>query len=69
MIGFDKIILYTQGWARNFKNVAPQKQNAICKLRAQYAKCNCTFKLFKAHCAATINAKNASFQKIFQCSE
>ncbi len=47
MIGFDKIILYTQGWARNFKNVAPQKQNAICKLRAQYAKCNCTFKLFK----------------------
>jgi hypothetical protein len=26
-----------QGWARNFKNVAPQKQNVICKHRAQYA--------------------------------
>jgi hypothetical protein len=42
-------------------NVAPQKQNAICKTIAQYAKRNCAFELFKAHCAATINAKNASF--------
>ncbi len=25
-------------WARNLKNVGPQKQNAICKTRAQYAK-------------------------------
>jgi lipoate synthase len=25
-----------QGWAHNFKNVASQKQNAICKPRAQY---------------------------------
>jgi hypothetical protein len=44
-------------WARNLKNVALQKQNAICKTRAQYAKPNCAFELFKAHCAATINAK------------
>jgi hypothetical protein len=25
-------------WERNLKNVAPQKQNAICKTRAQYTK-------------------------------
>ncbi len=54
-----------QMWARNFKNVASQKQNLICKTRAQNAKCNCAFELFKAHCAATINAKNASFTKDF----
>jgi hypothetical protein len=41
----------------------PQKQNAIYKPRAQYAKGNCILKLFKAYCAATINAKNASFHK------
>jgi hypothetical protein len=52
-------------WAPNLKNVAPQKQNAICKTRAQYAKRNFAFELFKAHCAATINAKNASFHKKF----
>jgi hypothetical protein len=50
-------------WARNLKNVATQKQNAICKTRAEYAKRNCAFELFKAHCAATINTKIASFQK------
>jgi hypothetical protein len=50
-------------WARNIKNVAPQKKNAICKTRAQYAKRNCAFELFKAHCAATMNAKNASFHE------
>jgi hypothetical protein len=48
---------------RNLKNVAPQKQNAFCKTRAQYAKHNCAFEPFKAHCAATINAKSASFYK------
>jgi hypothetical protein len=53
------------GRARNFKNVAPQKQNLICKPRAQNAKCNCTFQLFKGQCAATINAKKASFHKKF----
>jgi hypothetical protein len=42
------------------KNVALQKQNAICKTNAQYAKRNWAFEQFKAHCAATINAKNAS---------
>jgi hypothetical protein len=45
------------------KNVAPRKQNAICKTRAQYAKRNCAFELLKAHCAATINAKPESFHK------
>ncbi len=55
----------THSWAHNLKNVAPQKQNAIYKTRAQYAKGNCAFELFKAHCAATINAKNASFHKKF----
>jgi hypothetical protein len=40
------------------KYFAPQKQNAICKPRAQHAKRNC-----KAHCATTINAKNASLKK------
>jgi hypothetical protein len=59
------LITYCQGWARNFKKVAPQKQNVICKLRAQYAKRNYAFNLFKAHCAATLNAKNASFHKFF----
>jgi hypothetical protein len=48
-------------WARKLKKVAPQKQNAICKTRAQYAKRNCAFELFKAHCAAAINAKNKNF--------
>jgi hypothetical protein len=51
------------GWARNFKNVAPQKQTTICKPKAQYAKRNCAFKQFKAHCTVTIDAKNASFHK------
>jgi hypothetical protein len=50
-------------WERKLKKVAPQKQNAICKTRAQYTKRNCAFELFKAHCAATINAMNASFHK------
>ncbi len=54
-------------WARNLKNVAPQKQNAIWKTRAQYAKRNCSFELLKVHFAATINAKNGSFlQKKFK---
>jgi hypothetical protein len=44
-----------QGCARIFKIVAPQKQNTVCKQRAQYAKRNCALKLFKAHCAATSN--------------
>jgi hypothetical protein len=43
-----------QGWAHNFKNIAPEKQNVICKPRAQYAKRNC---------AAKINAENASCHK------
>jgi hypothetical protein len=55
--------LYILFVAHNLKNVAPQKQNAIFKTRAQYAKGNCAFELFKAHCATTINAKNASFHK------
>jgi hypothetical protein len=54
-----------QRWARNLKNVAPQKQNAISKTWALDAKRNCAFELFKAHCAATINAKNGSFHKNF----
>jgi hypothetical protein len=64
---FNTFLLFGVGrsWGRNLKNVAPQKQNAICKTRAQYAKRNCAFELFKAHCAATINAKNASFHKFF----
>jgi 1,2-phenylacetyl-CoA epoxidase PaaB subunit len=53
----------THSWARNIKNVAPQKQNAICKTRAQYTKRNCAFELFKVRCAATTNAKIASFHK------
>ncbi len=57
-----KNLLYSEV-GRNLANVAPQKQNAICKTRAQYAKRNCAFELFEAHCAATINAKNASFHK------
>jgi hypothetical protein len=57
-------------WACNLKNDAPQKQNVFFKTRAQYAKRNCAFELFKAHCAATINAKNASFtKKILKCKE
>ncbi len=28
-------------WARKLKEVVPQKQNAICKTRAQHAKRNC----------------------------
>jgi hypothetical protein len=55
--------MYKHCWARNIKNVAPQKQNAICKTTAQYAKRNCAFELFTAHCATTLNAKNISFHK------
>ncbi len=43
--------------------IALQQQNAICKTSAQYAKGNCAFELFKAHFAATIDTKNASFTK------
>ncbi len=50
---------------RNLQNVAPQKQSEICKTRAQCAKRNCAFEIFKAHCAATINANNASFHTKF----
>jgi hypothetical protein len=40
------------------------------QFRAQYTERNCAFELFKAHCAKTINAKNASFpKKIFQRKE
>jgi hypothetical protein len=53
----------SHSWARNLKNVAPQKQNSIFKTRAQYAIRNCAFKLFKAHCTATIKTKNASLKK------
>jgi hypothetical protein len=35
------------------------------KKRAEHAKRNCAFELFKVHCATTINAKNASFHKQF----
>jgi hypothetical protein len=68
---FNTFLLFGVGrsWARNLKNVAQQKQNAICKTRAQYAKRNCAFELFKAHCAATINAKNASFKFFFKHKE
>jgi hypothetical protein len=54
---------YLQEWASNFKNVAPQQQNATCKPRAKNTKHYCTFKLFKVHCATAINAKNASYHK------
>jgi hypothetical protein len=37
----------------------------LYKFCAAKAKRNCAFKVFKAHCAATINAKNASFHKKF----
>jgi hypothetical protein len=63
LFGVVAIPIYRQRWECNFKNVAPQKQNTICKLRAQFSKLNCAFELFKAHCAAIINAKNASFHK------
>jgi hypothetical protein len=42
-----------------------QKQNAICKTRAQCAKGNSAFELFKEQCATTINAKNVSLKKKF----
>jgi hypothetical protein len=41
-------------------------QNAICKTRAQHAKRYGAFEQFKVHCAATNNAKNATFQKNFK---
>jgi hypothetical protein len=55
--------IFYHSLAHNIKNVAPQKQNAICNTRAQYAKRNCAFELFKVNCAATVNVKNASFHK------
>jgi hypothetical protein len=64
LMGLTRNGSYKHSWARNLKKVAPQKQNAICKTRAQCAKRNCAFELFKAHCAATINARNSSFHKI-----
>jgi hypothetical protein len=48
--------IFYHSWARNLKIVVPQKQNAICKTRGQYTKRYGAFELFKAHCAATINA-------------
>jgi hypothetical protein len=39
------------------------------KKRAQYAKLNCAFELFIVHCAATINAKNASFHQKKCCAK
>jgi hypothetical protein len=57
--------IYRQRWARNFKNVAPQKQNVIYKTRAKDTKRNCAFETVKVYCAATINAKNISFHKNF----
>jgi hypothetical protein len=61
----DIIIRSLQRWARNFNNVAPQNQNALYKTSMQDAKRNCVFDLFKGHCTATINAKNASFHNKF----
>jgi hypothetical protein len=61
----NNYFILLQGWARNFQNAAPQKQNTIYKLKAQNAICYCAFKLFKAHCAASSNAKNANFHNRF----
>ncbi len=36
---FAGMLRCNQRWARNLKIAAPQKQNAIYKTRAQYAKC------------------------------
>jgi hypothetical protein len=69
MQNFDCLIIiysligFTQSWKRNFKNVALQKQKTQFVKQEQYAKRNCAVELFKAHCAATINAKNTSFHK------
>jgi hypothetical protein len=52
---------HMHSWACNLKNIAPQKQNANWKTRVQYAKRNRAFELFKAHCAATINAQERKF--------
>jgi hypothetical protein len=59
--GLNHDMRNSHSWARNLKNVAPQKQNSIFKTRTQYAIRNCAFKLFKAHCTATIKTKNASY--------
>jgi hypothetical protein len=40
-----------------------KSKKQFLKQDPQYAKRNRAFELFKAHCAATINAKNASFHK------
>jgi hypothetical protein len=66
MIGFDKIILYTQGWARSCKckNVAPPKQNAICKLRALYAKCKALLNYLKRIAPQQLMLRTQVFKKI-----
>jgi hypothetical protein len=38
---------FKHSWVLNLKNVAPQKHNAICKTRAQYAKRNFALKYLK----------------------
>jgi hypothetical protein len=58
-------------WARNLKNVGRATLKMLCcKSKTQFVKQerdtqkrNPAFELFKAHCAAKINAKNVSFHK------
>jgi hypothetical protein len=59
----------THRWARNLKNGLPQKQNAICKTRAQYAKCNCFLNYLKQIALQQLMIKKKVFTKKLLCAK
>jgi hypothetical protein len=62
--GYCKQAAY-HSWARNIKNVAPQKQNAICKTRAQYANAIALFNYLKRIAPQQLILSTQVFRKKF----
>jgi hypothetical protein len=56
---------WQHSWACNLKNVAPQKQNTICKTRAQDSKRNCAFELLKRIVPQQLMLRSQVFTQIF----
>jgi hypothetical protein len=55
-------------WQRcqcNFKNVAPQKQNAICKIRVQYANAIALLNYLQRIAPQQLMLRTQVFTKIF----
>ncbi len=57
--------MYILSWTRKLKIVAQQKQNAICKTSAQYAKRNCLLNYLKRIAPQQLMLRPQVFTKNF----